>query len=75
MDKETKKLVSAAEKAGFDVRYTSDGHPMIFTADGEYVTKMATSASDVCSIRNTLARIKRIGGHIYRKGQLVPIGA
>lgn len=75
MDKDTKKLVKAAEDAGFEIRYTSDGHPRIYTADGVYVTKMSTSTSDVAAIRNTLARIKRIGGHIYRRGQLIPIPA
>jgi hypothetical protein len=59
MDKDTKKLVKAVEEAGFEVRYTSDCHPIVFTAKGEYVTKLATSPSDRRGLTNALSRLKR----------------
>lgn len=58
--KDIKKLLKQLRNAGFEIRYTTDGHPMVYR-DGEYITKLATSPSDKRGIKNALAQLKRSG--------------
>ena len=55
--KDIKKLLKQLRRAGFEIRYTTDGHPKVYR-DGEYITKLATSPS---GIKNALAQLKRSG--------------
>lgn len=61
MNKDLKKLIRALEKQGYVVNYTSDGHPMVFTADGAFITKMSITPSERRGWHNALARLRRHG--------------
>ena len=60
MDKDTKKLVKAAEAQGFTVTRTKNGHPRI-SKDGQWVTVLPGTTSDWRSRRNALAALRRAG--------------
>ena len=60
MDKDLRKILKAAEKQGFEIRTTKDGHPMVHR-DGKFVTQSAMTASDWRGIRNLIAALRRHG--------------
>ena len=60
MDKDTRKVVKAAERQGFEVRISKTGHPMIYR-DGRFVTKVASTPSDVRGLKNLVAALRREG--------------
>ena len=60
MDKDLRKILKEAEKQGFEVRHTSDGHPMVYR-NGEFVTQSATSPSDRRGQKNLIAALRRYG--------------
>jgi len=61
MDKDTKRLLAAAEAQGFVVRMTSKGHALVSTADGRPVTTFAGTPSDWRSAVNSLRALQRTG--------------
>lgn len=73
MDKDTKKLVKALEDNGYEVRMRSSGHATVFAPSGDYVTGLAGSPSERKGWSNVLSRIKRVGGHVYADGKLIPV--
>jgi hypothetical protein len=73
MFKDRKKLVKALREKGYEVRERKSGHAQIFTPAGEFVSGLAGSPSEYRGWDNVLARIKRIGGHVYTDGTLTPI--
>ncbi len=61
MDKDTKRLVKEAAGQGFQVTYTTKGHPVITNLEtGESVT-MSGTPSDHRAFANAVARLRRIG--------------
>ena len=60
MDKDLKKVLKEAVRQGFEVRYTSDGHPMVYK-DGGFVTQFAKTSSDRRGLRNGIAEMRRRG--------------
>ncbi|MFD9061831.1 hypothetical protein ACFVZ3_09950 [Kitasatospora purpeofusca] len=53
-------MVHAAVRQGFEVTYSSKGHPMI-RKDGRLVTTLSGSPSDVRALRNGIAALRRAG--------------
>jgi hypothetical protein len=60
MDKDTKKLVKAAEAQGFSVTPTRNGHLSV-SKDGRRIAVIAGTASDWRTWRNTIADLRREG--------------
>ncbi|MCV2395903.1 hypothetical protein OEB99_16430 [Actinotalea sp. M2MS4P-6] len=60
MDKDTRKVLREAERQGFTIRTTSDGHPMVYRG-GVFVTKASTTPGDQRSLRNLIAALRRHG--------------
>lgn len=60
MDKDLRKIIKALEAQGFDVEYTSKGHPQVYR-DGVLIATFSGTASDWRSIRNSLSPLKRAG--------------
>ncbi|PFG16264.1 hypothetical protein ATK74_0798 [Propionicimonas paludicola] len=60
LDKDLAKILRAAEKQGFEVRHTSDGHPMVYR-NGQFVTKTAMTPSDRRGSKNLIAALRRFG--------------
>lgn len=58
--KEVERLVREAVRQGFDVTYSSKGHPLI-RKDGRMVTTLSGSPSDIRSLRNAIAALRRAG--------------
>lgn len=58
--KETEHLLTCIEKAGGTLRRSRSGHWKVYL-DGRLVTTIASSSSDVRSIRNVRARLRRAG--------------
>jgi hypothetical protein len=73
MNKEINKLVRALEAANFRVKPCGTGHAQVYAPSGEFVTGLASTPSEYRGWANTLARIKRIGGFVYRDGTLTPV--
>jgi len=69
MNKELRKLLDAIEAAGFTAKRTSDGHYVVRSGEGGYVTTLAGTPSDWRSNRNALAALRRAGVRIRRKGE------
>lgn len=60
-DKDLQRVLDAAKKQGFQVIESSNNHARIFTADGEFVTGVASTPSDYRGQRNMLSRLRRYG--------------
>ena len=60
MDKDIKKLIKAAQDAGYDVRVTKRGHITI-GRDGRRITTLPGPPSDRRSLANALAPLRRDG--------------
>lgn len=60
MHKDIRKIVKAAEKAGFECRELKSGHVQVFL-DGVIVSTFPGTPSDHKSILNCLAPMKRAG--------------
>lgn len=60
MDKDTKKIVRAAEKQGFEVVLSTKGHVM-FHKDGRRVAVAAGTSSDHRGRSNLIAQLRRAG--------------
>lgn len=60
MDKDLRKILKAAEAQGFEIRTTTDGHPMVYR-NGEFVTQSATTPGDRRSRQNLIAALRRKG--------------
>lgn len=60
MDKDTRKILQAAERQGFEIRTSGKGYPLIYR-DGEFVTKAAQTTSDQRSQKNLIAALRRAG--------------
>lgn len=60
MNKDLKRILTAAQAQGFEVRYSSKGHPMIYK-DGQFVTQSAATPSDWRGSRNLIAALRRFG--------------
>ena len=60
MDKDLKKLIKAAQAAGYDVRVTKRGHITI-GRDGRRITTLPGTPSDRRSMANALAPLRRDG--------------
>jgi hypothetical protein len=61
MDKDTKKLLREIEAQGFTVKYSGKGYPMVYAADGRFVTKLAQTPSDRRGWMNGIAALRRAG--------------
>lgn len=60
MDKDTKKVIKAAEAQGFTVELSRKGHP-VFTKGGKLIATGSGTASDPRSIKNLIAQLRRAG--------------
>lgn len=60
MDKDLRKILKEAEQQGFEIRHTSDGHPMVYR-NGQFVSKVATTPSDRRGQQNLIAALRRYG--------------
>lgn len=60
MDKDTRKLLKAAEAQGFTWRLNASGHAMVYK-NGGYVATFGGTISDVRGYRNNLAKLRRAG--------------
>lgn len=60
MDKDTKKVIKAAEKQGFEVQITAKGHA-VFSLGGMPVATASGTASDHRAIKNLIAQLRRAG--------------
>lgn len=61
IDRDTTVILKALEKAGFEVRQSKNGHPMVYK-DGALITTFSKTASDRRAVKNALAQIKRQTG-------------
>ncbi len=61
MDKDTRKVLAAAERQGFTIRYSAKGYPLIYNRDGTFVTKAAQTGSDRRGPKNLVAALRRHG--------------
>lgn len=68
-NKETRVLLKALQGQGFEVRYSSKGYPLVYTADGTFVTKMAQTPSDWRGRKNLQATLRRAGFNDGRNHQ------
>jgi hypothetical protein len=60
MDKDTRKVLRAAERQGFEIRTSGTGHPMIYR-DGVFVAKAASTPGDQRGLKNLIAALRRAG--------------
>ena len=60
MDKDLKKVLKEAVRQGFEVRGTTDGHPMVYK-DGRFVTQFAKTPGDKRGLGNGIAAMRRHG--------------
>lgn len=60
MHKELRKIQKELEAQGFTTQVTKKGHLRVFK-NGEWVATFAGTPSDVRSLRNSLADVKRAG--------------
>lgn len=60
MDKDLRKILKEAEKQGFEIRQTSDRHPMVYR-HGEFISKVSTTPSDWRGQLNLIAALRRYG--------------
>ncbi len=60
MDKDTRKILEAAQRQGFTVTKSKKGYALIHK-DGEFVTKAAQTPSDYRGQRNLVAALRRFG--------------
>lgn len=60
MDKDLRKILKEAERQGFEIRTTSDGHPMVYR-NGKFITKSAMTPSDQRGQKNLIAALRRAG--------------
>lgn len=60
MGKDLRKILKAAEKQGFEIRTTTDGHPMVYR-NGTFVTQSAMTPSDRRGQKNLIAALRRFG--------------
>lgn len=60
-DKDLRKIIKALEAAGYTIRISRSGHPIVYSADGERVTTFSGTPGDVRSFRNSLSPLKRRG--------------
>lgn len=58
--KDRRDLISRLNAAGFSTRVTSRGH-LLVTRNGQLVTCFSGSPSDVRSIKNAFAPLRRLG--------------
>jgi len=58
--KESEALLTSAKAAGAEVRRSRSGHWKVYL-DGHLITSIASSSSDVRSVRNARARLRRAG--------------
>lgn len=61
MDKDLKRILKAAQAQGFEIRTTTNGHPMVYDQDGQFVTQTATTPGDWRGQRNLIAALRRRG--------------
>jgi len=61
IDRDTREVLKALEKAGFEIGATSAGHPIV-RKDGKVITTFSKTASDRRAFKNALAQIKRQTG-------------
>lgn len=61
MDKDTRKLLKAAEAQGFSWDVTANGHPRVFDRNGDFVTTLSGTPGDVRGFRNAVAKMRRAG--------------
>lgn len=69
MEKELRRILDAIEAAGFTVDRTSRGHWLVRDTEGRAVTTLAGTPSDHRSWMNAIARLRRAGVPIRRKGE------
>ena len=60
MDKDTRKVLDAAEKQGFTVTIKSNGHAEV-RKNGAFVAVAAGTTSDHRSLKNLIAALRRHG--------------
>jgi len=60
VDKDTHKVLRAAEKQGFEIRTSAKGYPMIYR-DGVFITKTAQTPGDQRGLKNLIATLRRAG--------------
>jgi len=56
-----KKILKSAERQGFTVRQTRNGHLQVLSADGKGMVTLSGTPSDHRALKNTLADLRRIG--------------
>lgn len=61
MDKDTKRLLAEAERQGFTVRITRNGHAQVRDANNVVVTVLSGTASDHRSFRNAVSQLRKAG--------------
>lgn len=61
MEKDTRKLLKAAEAQGFTWDLTKSGHPRVYGPDGAFVTTLASTPSERRGWLNGLAKLRRAG--------------
>ena len=64
IDQDTKVILKASEKAGFEIRATKAGLPMVYK-DDQLITTFSKTASDRRAVKNALAQIKRQTGFAW----------
>lgn len=60
MDKDTRRVLDAAAKQGFEIRYSAKGYPLIYR-DGAFVAKAAQTTGDRRSLLNLISALRRAG--------------
>lgn len=60
MDKDIRPILKALKKAGYTVRISKSGHPMIYLGT-ERITTFPGTTGDHRALRNSLAPLKRRG--------------
>lgn len=60
VDKDTRKVLRAAEKQGFEIRTSAKGYPLIYR-DGVFITKAAQTPGDHRGIKNLIGMLRRAG--------------
>lgn len=61
IDRDTRAVLKALEKAGFEIRSSKNGHPIVYK-DGTMITTFSKTASDRRAFKNALGHIKRQTG-------------
>ncbi|HEY9395933.1 MAG TPA: hypothetical protein VIP58_17405 [Nocardioides sp.] len=61
MNKDTRNLLKEIQRQGFEVKVSRKGYPLIYTADGTFVTKIAQTPSDRRGWNNAIAALRRAG--------------